>query len=96
MAAEAVAKIEKSIQSMWVTSLRIPKLESAEGRDSGKAYWPSPHSAWGRQGCLCQFWLCSPPDELSFVISAACLFCNLIQETQAALTVQPYLLGPIF
>lgn len=42
--AEAVAKIEKSIQSMWVTSPSLPKVEQAEGRDSDKAQ-ASPRAA---------------------------------------------------
>ena len=46
-AAEAVAKIEKSIESNWVTGLRIPKLELTQGRASG-----SPRDSAGLQGVL--------------------------------------------
>lgn len=35
--AEAASEIEKSIQSMWVTSPSLPKVEQEEARDSDKA-----------------------------------------------------------
>lgn len=42
--AEAEAKIEKSIQSLWVTSPSLPKVEHAEAGDSDKA-WASLRAA---------------------------------------------------
>lgn len=76
-AAEAVAKIEKSIQSMWVTSLKIPKWEQAERRDSTKFHaLPALHLLSGKLG-TCAQWVplgaaavpCRQPDGSSLTLS---------------------------
>lgn len=76
-AAEAVAKIEKPFQSMWVTSLKIPKWEQAERRDSTKFHaLPALHLLSGKPG-TCAQWVplgaaavpCRQPDESSLTLS---------------------------
>ena len=47
-AAEAVAKIEKSIESNWVTGLRIPKLERDSAGLQGVLAKPLSHLFWDR------------------------------------------------